>query len=64
MERYVPILKCVVKFLQLFNEFNFVVFLDQSVAGGGFFNSTNQFANAATPNPGQKSVCIILFVLL
>ncbi|CAF4917887.1 unnamed protein product [Pieris macdunnoughi] len=29
---------------------------DQSVAGGGFFNSTNQFANAAaTPNQGQKS---------
>ncbi|VVC89317.1 unnamed protein product [Leptidea sinapis] len=28
---------------------------DQSVSGGGFFNSTNQFANAATPNQGQKS---------
>ncbi|CAK1551068.1 unnamed protein product [Leptosia nina] len=28
---------------------------DQSVAGGGFFNATNQFANAGTPNQGQKS---------
>ncbi|CAG4956043.1 replication protein A 32 kDa subunit [Colias croceus] len=28
---------------------------DQSVAGGGFLNSTSQFGNAATPNKGQKS---------
>ncbi|KAM3965187.1 replication protein A2 [Aphomia sociella] len=28
---------------------------DQSVAGGGFFNSPNQFGNAATPNQAQKA---------
>ncbi|XP_014367228.2 replication protein A 32 kDa subunit [Papilio machaon] len=28
---------------------------DQSVVGGGFFNSTNQFGNANTPNQPQKT---------
>ncbi|KAL4713989.1 hypothetical protein ACJJTC_005620 [Scirpophaga incertulas] len=28
---------------------------DQSVVGGGFFNSTNQFGNINTPNQAQKS---------
>ncbi|XP_013186863.1 replication protein A 32 kDa subunit [Amyelois transitella] len=28
---------------------------DQSVAGGGFFNSPGQFGNVATPNQGQKT---------
>ncbi|XP_053609928.1 replication protein A 32 kDa subunit [Plodia interpunctella] len=28
---------------------------DQSVTGGGFFNSPSQFGNAATPNQAQKS---------
>lgn len=37
---------------------NVSFFTDQSVVGGGFFNSTNQFGNANTPNQPQKTVCL------
>lgn len=48
-----------VHFIQAQNLFDVIIFSDQSVVGGGFFNSTNQFGNANTPNQPQKTVCTI-----
>lgn len=33
--------------------------LDQSIAGGGFLNTSNQFGGSNTPGTAQKSVCKI-----